>query len=197
MKASAKVRPAALEAAANAFGLLVFGNAAVVNRMRDAHVSVAVLAETESLTDLPEYARYRGATLPDGRPYDQLRAIGPAPCVAGEENLLHLPGDIFAGANILIHECAHAVYQFGLDASQQQRWDDIYAQSIAAGRWRETYAATNAFEFFAELTESYFGVNAPPELGVHNDVNGAARLEAYDPRAFAFLAAVYTPVGSP
>jgi alpha-glucosidase len=197
VKGSAKVTPEALTAAADAFGLLVFGNAAVVNRMRNAGVEVAVIAESESLTDLPEYVRLRGGTMPDGRSYEQLRALGPSPCVAGEENLLGHAGDIYAGANILIHECAHAVYVYGLDVPQRARWNDIYTKSMAAGRWSGTYAAVNASEFFAELTESYFGVNAPPEPGVHNDVNGAARLAAYEPSAFAFLVAVYTPVGSP
>lgn len=197
VKGSAKVRPEAVSAAATAFGLLVFGNAAIVNRLRDAHVYAVVLAESEALTDLPEYARFRGQTLPDGRPYDGMRAIGPIPCVAGEENLLHLEGDTFGGATILIHECAHAIYLYGLDAGQQGRWNAIYAGSLAAGLWQNTYAATNPTEFFAELTESYFGVNASPEAGVHNDVNGQARLKAYDPRAFAFLDAVYTPNGTP
>ena len=197
IEASANVRPDAITAAVVAFGQLLHGNAAVVNRLRDAHVYVVVLAESERLTDLPEFARYRGQTMADGRPYDELRAIGPVPCVAGEENLLHLEGDTFAGATILVHECAHAIYLYGLDAAQQGRWNAIYAQSLAAGLWQNTYAATNPTEFFAELTESYFGVNASPEAGVHNDVNGATRLKAYDARAFAFLDAVYTPKGTP
>lgn len=197
IQGSAKVRPDAIDAAVTAFSLLVRGNAAIVNRLRDAHLYAVVLGASEKLTDLPEYARLRGDTLPDGRRYDDMRAIGPVPCVAGEENLLHLPGDVFAGATILVHECAHAVYLYGLDAAQQGRWNAIYARSIAAGLWRETYAATDPTEYFAELTESYFGVNAPPEGGVHNDVNGAARLKAYDPVAFAFLDAVYTPNGTP
>jgi hypothetical protein len=197
IRASAKVRPEALAAAADAFSLLVRGNATIINRTRSAGLAVSVIAISERLTDLPEYQRLRGGTTSDGRSYDDLRALGPSPCVAGEENLLRLEGDVFGGANIIVHECAHAVYFDGLDAAQRGRWYEIYAESIAAGRWAGTYAAVNPSEFFAELTESYFGVNAPPQPGIHNDVNGAARLAAYDPRAFAFLTAVYTPIGSP
>jgi hypothetical protein len=174
---------------------LLAGDQAVVQRMRNAGLQVALIAQSEATTDLPEYSYLRGTRAPDGRPYDgpDIRGLGGSPCSAGEENVMGLPGDTFAGEKILVHECAHGVYWFALDAGQRSRWQVIYAQSMAAGRWTATYAAVNADEFFAELTQSYFAVNQRPQAGIHNDINSAAQLMVYEPLAYHFLLSVFGP----
>lgn len=199
VKASAKVRAAALDEAARRFSLLLRGDRSVVDRMRAGGVQVAIIAQSEATTDLPEYRSLQGRRTSDGRGFDgpSIRGLGGSRtqpmCSVGEENVLGLAGDIFAGESILIHECGHSVYNVGLDDLRRAQWRQIYAAAIAAGRWTGTYAAGNDDEFFAELTQSFFGVNQRPNA-VHNDVNGADRLQAYEPDAYALLLSVY---GSP
>lgn len=195
VKASANVRPEALDAAAASFARLIRGDQAIVERMRAAKVEVAVIGQRELATDLPEYAGLRGRITADGRRYDapEIRGLGGQPCAAGEENILRLAGDLFPGEDLLVHECAHAVYADGLDGREQALWNDIYHRAVAAGRWQGTYASQDVTEFFAELTQSYFGVNPPAQAGIHSDVNGAERLAAYEPDAARFLLRVFGP----
>lgn len=199
VKASARVRAAALEEAGRQLERLVRGDRSVVDRMRAGGVQVAVIAQDEATTDLPEYRRLQGQKTADGRAFDgpSIRGLGGSRtqpmCSVGEENVLGLAGDVFAGESILIHECAHSVYNVGLDDLRRSQWRQIFSAAMSAGRWAGTYAAGNDDEFFAELTQSFFGVNQRPNPA-HNDVNGAAKLRAYEPDAYALLVTVF---GSP
>lgn len=196
LKASAKVRPAALDEATKQFSILLHGDRSVVDRMGAAGVQVGIIAESEATTDLPEYRRLQGQKTSDGRSYDGpgIRGLGGSRispmCSVGEENVLALPSDRFTGESILIHECAHSVYNAGLDDARRLRWRQIFQAAMAAGRWAGTYAAVNDDEFFAELSQSFFGVNRPADA-VHNDVNGTAKLQVYEPDAYALLITVY------
>lgn len=84
-------------------------------------------------TDLPEHAdlneafpssdwdsRTRGVAATRARPLTS----------AAEENLLCLPGDVYAGESIVVHEFAHTVHELGVvavDATIQSRLDDLGA----------------------------------------------------------------------
>jgi hypothetical protein len=68
----------------------------------------------------------------------------------------------------LLHELAHA-YQFRILGERAALIDLAYAHAMAAGLYdavpyvhggrRQAHAAKNAAEYFAELTEAYFGIN--------------------------------------
>ena len=68
----------------------------------------------------------------------------------------------------LLHELAHA-YHFRVLGERAALIDHAYAHAMAAGLYnavpyvhgglRQAHAAKNAAEYFAELTEAYFGVN--------------------------------------
>ena len=53
---------------------------------------------------------------------------------------------------------------------------------MAAGKWKDTYAATNIEEYWAEGVQDWFNVNAevPKPDGKHNQVNTRKELKAYD-----------------
>lgn len=198
VKAGAKVRSAALDEAASQIARLLRGDRSVVDRLRAGGFQAAVVAQSEATTDLPEWRSLKGQKSADGRSFDGpgIRGLGGSKyqpvCSAGEENVLGLPGDVFAGESIIVHECGHSVYNVGLDDLVRARWRAVYLAAMAAGRWAGTYAALNDDEFFAELTQSYFGVNQRPNVN-HNDVNGADRLKAYEPDAYAVLLSVFGP----
>ena len=49
------------------------------------------------------------------------------------------------------------------------------------GIWKDTYAATNDKEYWAEGVQAYFDCAAPPQPGNHNDINTREKLEKSRP----------------
>lgn len=158
--------------------------AIVKNRCR-----FVVMAPTEMTTDVPEQRSMKPKDYWDKR----ARGLGGRITSCGEENLLNLKGDRYRNENILIHEFAHCIHNFGLrtvDPKFDGRLRAVYARAIDKGLWRDTYAATNAGEYWAEAVQDYFDCNAPPG-GVHNDVNTREELANYDPDLFALVDEVF------
>jgi hypothetical protein len=93
----------------------------------------------------------------------------------------------------LMHELAHA-YQFfvmgenhpAAQRAYQKAMDDGLYQSVAHihGETRKAYAATNSKEYFADLTEAYFGKNDFFPFD-------RADLKKYDPTGYQLMQAVW------
>jgi hypothetical protein len=165
------------------------------------HARIAVMARTEVTTDVPEHADLYTAF--PGTDWDErARGLGgtvdrPATSCA-EENLLCDATDRYVGENILVHELSHGIANLGMtfaDKTFMSRLKSAYADAIAAGKWKDTYAGSNADEYFAEGVQSYFETNIEsiPPNGIHNEVNTRAELEKYDPKLFAIVAEVFGP----
>ena len=172
-----------------------------VAAIRGARVRVGVIGVDQVTTDLPEHADLNEVFPIDGGDWNT-RTRGVAATFArpltsaAEENLLCLPGDRYAGESIMVHEFAHTVLEQGVavvDATFQGRLDATFAAAIGAGLWSDTYAATNAIEYWAEGVQSYFDVNgsADPADGVHNAVATRADLQGYDPALYALVDEVF------
>lgn len=137
-----------------------------------------VMAPTEMTTDVPEQRNMKPKEYWDKR----ARGLGGRVTSCGEENLLNLKGDRYRNENILIHEFAHAIHEHGLRALDPQfdgRLRAAFARAKDKGLWKDTYAATNANEYWAEGVQDYFDCNAPPG-GVHNEINTRTELAGYD-----------------
>ncbi len=149
-----------------------------------------VMAPTEMTTDVPEQRNMSPKDYWDKR----ARGLGGRITSCGEENLLNLKGDRYRNENILIHEFAHCIHNQGL-RSVEPKFDGklraLYTRAMDKGLWKDTYAATNAGEYWAECVQSYFDCNAPPQQGVHNDINTRAKLAKYDPDIFALIDDVF------
>ena len=81
-----------------------------------------------------------------------------------------------------------------LDAEFAKKLETAYSQAITNGLWRDTYAATNTAEYWAEGVQSWFDTNlesAKPD-GIHNHVNTRHELRVYD-AALAALIAEWLP----
>ncbi|HJQ80881.1 MAG TPA: hypothetical protein VJ828_13035, partial [Lacipirellulaceae bacterium] len=148
-------------------------------------VRFVVMAPTEMTTDVPEQAHM------DSEYWDRrARGLGGRICSCGEENLLNLPGDRYSNENILIHEFSHTIHNYGLrrlDAEFNSRLKELYEDAMDKGLWKDTYAATNPEEYWAEGVQSYFDCNASPRRGVHNDIDTREELKEYDPDLFALI----------
>ena len=107
--------------------------------------------------------------------------------------MLCLEGDRYWEEDILVHEFAHAIHQLGIvpvypeiDVELKTALD----AALAEGKWVDTYAGSNIYEYWAEGVQSWFNVNKErnPVDGVHNAVNTREELQSYDPALYAIIA---------
>jgi alpha-glucosidase len=184
--ASEKVSDEGLAEARFLIGQMLAARDDVARALVKANCRFVVMAPTEMTTDVPEQRKMTPKDYWDRR----ARGLGGRVTSCGEENLLNLKGDRYRNENILIHEFGHCVHQYGLRAVDPKfdgRLRACYARAKDRGLWKDTYAATNAAEYWAEGVQSYFDCNAPPNKGVHNGVNCREKLAKYDPELFGLI----------
>lgn len=188
--ASDKVSDAALAEARYLIGMMLADRDDVTRALVKANCRFVVMAPTEMTTDVPEQRNMTPKDYWDKR----ARGLGGRVTSCGEENLLNLRGDRYPRENILIHEFGHCIHQYGLRTAEpkfEARLRATYTRAIERGLWKDTYAATNASEYFAEGIQSYFDCNSPPNAGVHNDINTREKLAKYDPDLFELIDDVF------
>jgi hypothetical protein len=170
-----------------------------IQKMIDNKVRLAIMAETEVTTDIPEHSDLN-EVFPQTNWNTRARGLGatksrPATSCA-EENVLCYPNDRYRKEDILIHEFAHSIHQMGLsewNRGFETTLRKLHAAAKEKGLWENTYAISNAAEYWAEGVQSFFNVNteAIPTNGVHNHVNTRAELKAYDPDLYALIATYF------
>jgi alpha-glucosidase len=188
---SARVSDAALLEARYLIDRLLCEREDLLEAMIKAGCRFMVMAPTEMTTHVPEQRHMKND--PRTNWDKRARGLGGKLTSCGEENLLNLRGDRYRNENILIHEFAHAIHNFGLrrvDPTFDKRLRATYSRAMDKGLWKKTYAATNAGEYWAEGVQSYFDTNAPPG-GVHNDINTREKLARYDPELFQLIDAAF------
>ena len=117
-----------------------------------------VIGKAQATSDLPEDRHLKGKPFDGDLDVDQrTRGLGGLLASCGEENLLRLPGDRYAGRDICVHEFAHTILAFGLPDEVRRRITEQFRRSSERGLWKSAYAASNDDEFFAELSMWYFG----------------------------------------
>jgi len=159
------------------------------------HQSVAIIGVNEVTTDIPEY-RNLYQMYPNSSDWDRLRGVGATTIIpvasVGEENMLCLPNDVFAGERLLVQTFATAV-KLGVEAADntfKSRIRAAWDAATSAGLWRNTYAYANDIEYYAEGVQSWFDANpdvAQPD-GTNGPINTRGELKAYDPALAALIA---------
>ena len=155
-----------------------------------AGVEVHILGRKQRLTDLPEFRTFKGRR--DGkRDWDRERGVSGETVACAEENLLDLPDDPYYSMNVdtCVHEFAHAIHLEGISRNLRAMFDRRYKEATGDGHWRGQYAASDEFEFFAEMSTWYFGGLRhwrQPNGGILPiyDTDG---LMLYDPKTFALV----------
>jgi hypothetical protein len=190
---SAKVSDYAMLEAAFLVGQMLKGRDDIRHALARNKVRVAIMAASEFTTDIPEHSDLRPPEYWNKR----ARGLGPTPvrpAISGaEENLLQYRGDPYKGENILIHEFGHAIHEMGLrdvDKTFDGRLRAAYEQALRDGVWKDTYAATNRMEYWAEGVQSWFDCNQVKNID-HNGENTREKLQKYDPRLADLLAEVF------
>ncbi len=190
IKASAVVSDDALFAARERLALMLDNLPDVSANLRANHAELHIIGRDQVTSDLPEWRFDKGKPLPEynGLTIDQrTRGMGGRIASCGEENLLKLPHDRYAGRDICVHEFAHCIYQFGITRDLRERFRRLYKASLAKGLWNKAYAGSNDDEFFAELAMWYFGTHGDLHMTGPKPDNGLNGLKAYDPDAFALF----------
>jgi hypothetical protein len=166
----------------------------VVANLARAGAELHVVGRDEAITDLPQYRHLAGVPVVDGMTLDERgRGYGGLFACCSEEMLLRLPSARHSDhRDILAHELAHTVLDFGVSARVRARVEARWRRATERGRWTGAYAATNAQEFFAELTMWWVGsrgdhgtMQAPP-------ADGRLGLLRYDPASHDLVDDVWT-----
>ena len=174
---------------------------------------VAIIAEEETILDVPENAHWRKPAPDDPRLtrcerklYDErigsltdaaywnarARGIGGERTVGSEEDILGLPSSRYFGETIFVHEFAHNVL-FAIEGADPElftRVEAAYRNALAQGLWKDEYTVTTVQEYWAEGTQFWFDSNRLQvfdgrRILDHTDV------AAYDPSLYAVLAEAY------
>ncbi len=166
----------------------------IINKMKESGVRIAIMARYEGTTDIPEHKYLAGDTSVNW----DVRARGLGGSVelplttCAEENLLCYQIDKYHAEDILIHEFAHTIHLVGIiqvDTTFNARLQKAFDHALATGKYKNTYAATNIEEYWAEGVQDWFNVNAEVAVpdGKHNSINTRAELEIYDPDLYTIL----------
>lgn len=177
----------------------------LLEQMVKVNTRVGIMARYEGTTDIPDHAHLANDTTLN---WDvRARGLGgtlrlPLTTCA-EENLLCYQIDKYHAEDILIHEFAHTIHGVGI-IPLDENFNDLLQQKLdaamSAGKYKNTYAATNIWEYWAEGVQNWFNVNAEVENtdGKHNWVNTRHDMKKYDPDLYEIIG-LYFPEfeGSP
>ena len=149
-------------------------------------------------SDLPEYRSKRGTTLSNGQLFDWHMIGGHGSETAAsysscsEGTLLPIVGFKLFGDDTCLHELGHVIDGVALAADVRARIVIEYYASMGAGDWKDTYAASNPSEWFAEVTKYYFRPDRP-DLAFYdpNLAKGHYWFCGYDARACGFISDLY------
>ena len=166
---SVKVRDEALYEARWILSRMMEGRGDLIRAIAQKKIRVVIMAFDERTLDTPEHADLTPAVYWNRRARGLGATIWRPATSCGEENLLEMRGDPYRGENILIHEFGHTVHEIGLarvDPTFDGRLQKSFEAAMAAGKWKGTYAATNAKEYWAEGVQAWFDCNDTKNLVV-------------------------------
>lgn len=166
----------------------------VLSEMSRRQARLGIMARYEGTTDIPEHRFLAADTALN---WDvRARGLGGDTILplttCAEENLLCLLSDKYHAEDITIHEFAHAIHIIGIepvDTTINTRLQNALNAALAQGKWLNTYAGSNIYEYWAEGVQSWFNVNAfvPAADGTHSPINTRDKLKNYDPGLYNII----------
>lgn len=192
VKSHMDVDDEALWEAGRRLARLLVSAPALAGNLSTAGAELHVIGRRQRVTELPMYRHMEGVPFKDGMTMDDRgKGYGGLHSCCSEDSLLKLPTARHHRdqRDICSHEFAHAIDAFGLDADLRTRLDTRYAE--AKPRWGSSYAASNAREFFAELTMWYVGSRGD-YTSLPSPEPGPDWLARHDPESFALLDGIYS-----
>jgi hypothetical protein len=167
---------------------LLAGRPDVLEAMVKNKMYLIIIGKDQVYTDMPEYRRSPNPAYQNER----VRGTGGKPTSFGEENLLSLPLDRYDDESIGVHEFCHTIDSTlrSIDTSWPERKNAVYRKAMEKGLWKNTYAASNPGEFWAEICQSYFDCNRVNNWN-HGPVGTREHLKEYDPESYELVRATF------
>lgn len=210
---SAKVPDSALITAASLVRQMLAHRPDLRDELVRQRVRVAIMAQDEGTTDLPEQRDWKRPTRDDPRltrcerihydtrigamtdaQYWNARARGMSgPLTSGAaEDLLGLRSSRYYGETIFVHEFSHDIFSAirVVDPKLSRAVEHAYAHALKAGLWKDEYAATTIDEYWAEGTQTWFESNRLAAFEGRTILN-ADDLRRYDPALYRVLGRAY------
>lgn len=149
-------------------------------------VELHLIANNQTLSTLPEYARVNGNDI-----QQTVRGIPNLYSVCGEESLSAFPDDTDK-EDLCLHEFAVAIMRYGFDAAMRKHITAQFRNAIITGLWQGTDAATSPEQYWAELSLWYFGNHGKfMRPAARFPAPGKQSLRQYDPGGYALLDLLY------
>ncbi|MFJ9120011.1 hypothetical protein ACIRJO_31270 [Streptomyces sp. NPDC102394] len=210
-------RPASARQEAHALLSRMLRDPDVTAQMLKRGANVVVVPKDVPLTTLEQFEHLRGQVHGDGRITDFIRGIDHSSTAVPEENLLgerslvaREAGTVDPdGYSVTVHEFAHAIHRNGLTRAEQQQIKKAYDDRRALGagaQWpdgprlhlngvpTDNYSAKNEYEYFAQLTNVYFGVNTGQDAStLRPRENGAEWVTSHERALLPLLQRLYGP----
>ncbi|MFO0807786.1 MAG: hypothetical protein U0746_04110 [Gemmataceae bacterium] len=168
---------------------MLAGRPDILETMAKAGTRLIVIGKDQVYTDMPEYRRSANPTYLNER----VRGTGGLRVTSfGEENLLNLPLDRYDDESIAVHEFCHTIDAAltRMDNTWRGRLSQTYRAATGNGLWKDTYAASNPAEYWAEVAQSYFDTNRVNNWN-HGPVGTREQLKRYDPAGYELARATF------
>ena len=185
---SSEVADLALQRTYSIVTHLLAGRPDVLEAMIKNRMYLIIIGKDQVYTDMPEYRNHPNPAYQNER----VRGTGGKPTSFGEENLLTLPIDRYDDESIGVHEFCHTIDGAlrSLDPKWSERKNAVFQHAREKGLWKNTYAGSNAGEYWAEICQSYFDCNRVNNWN-HGPNGTREQLKAYDPEGYELVKAAF------
>lgn len=183
--ASAEVADLALQRTYHIVTRMLAGRPDILETMAKAGTRLIIIGKDQVYTDMPEYRNHPNPTYQNER----VRGTGGLGVTSfGEENLLNLALDRYDDESIAVHEFCHTIDAAlrRIDPAWSGKLGQTYKNALAKGLWKNTYAATNPAEYWAEIAQSYFDNNRVNNWN-HGPIGTREQLKQYDPEGYELV----------
>jgi alpha-glucosidase len=161
----------------------------VIQAMIKNGTRLIIIGKDQVYTDMPEYRNNRNPAYVNER----VRGTGGFDVTSfGEENLLNLPLDRYDDESIALHEFCHTIDAAltRIDPAWRERRTQTFRNAVAKGLWKNSYAASNPAEYWAEICQSYFDCNRVNNWN-HAAVGAREQLKQYDPDGYELVKTIF------
>jgi hypothetical protein len=182
--AAAEVADQALQRTYSIVTHMLAGRQDVLEAMVKRRMYLIIIGKDQVYTDMPEYRNHPNPAYQNER----VRGTGGRPTSFGEENLLSLPLDRYDDESIAVHEFCHTIDSTlrSIDPTWSERKNAVYRKALEKGLWKNTYAGSNAGEFWAEIAQCYFDCNRVNNWN-HGPIGTREQLKVYDPESYELV----------
>jgi hypothetical protein len=167
---------------------MLAGRPDVLAKMVENGMYLIIIGKDQVYTDMPEYSGHPNPAYQNER----VRGTGGKPTSFGEENVLGLALDRYDDESIGVHEFCHTID--GTLRSLDREWNAkktaAYRAAMDKGLWKNSYAASNPGEFWAEIAQAYFDCNRVNNWN-HGPIGTREQLKAYDPASYELVRSTF------